>query len=255
MPRQPHKTPITDEAMAILRGKKKSHGARPAFVDLSRFEPSLELLNSLIIWQGRIEFLSVKRKGPMLIATTNGNVEIVWPTMAELNVFSRSQAVIADATNILIPTPPQGEIRKQWEQAVGLLLQLAAQDDIRLEPALKEEIRDLLRLVWRAADQPIAHDSGKFIDFVRAAQRTRRNPNGAVPPCVFIAEEATWVHVPSFRLWLSIPALTNKQPALADVRTGLLLLAFTYHENLSRGFEGDSETACLWRGPLEVLEG
>jgi hypothetical protein len=252
----------------------KPRAAHPATVDISRFEPSLELLNSLMIWQGRIDFMAVKRKGPMLIATTTDNIEIVWPSTAELNVFTKSQAVIADATNILIPTPPQGEIRKQWEEAASLLLKLAAKDDIRLEPALKEEIRDLLRLVWRAADQPTAKGSDEFIDFVRAAQRTRRNPKWggedstarmppstakaltvAIPPCVFIAEEAVWVHVPSLRLWASIPAITNTLPTLTNVRNGLLLLGFVYCENLSRGFEGDSETACLWRGPLEVLEG
>jgi hypothetical protein len=109
------------------------------------------------------------------------------------------------------------------------LLQLAAENGIRLEPALKEEIRDLLRLMWRAANQPVAENSGQFIDFIRAAERTRRNPTGTVPPCVFIAEASVWVHVPSFRLWLSIPALTNKQPALTDVRNGLLLLGARLH--------------------------
>src|SRR6516162_4483633 len=132
MAKQKHKTPITDEAMAILRGRK----ARSASVDLNRLEPSLKLLNSLTVWQGRLQFAAVQRKGSMLIATTTDNIQVVWPSTAELNAFGRSQAVIADATNVLIPTPPQGEIRRQWEQAVGLLLQLAAQDDIRLEPAL-----------------------------------------------------------------------------------------------------------------------
>jgi hypothetical protein len=247
--------PRAERRQSTRKPKSRPLAPAAAMIDLNRFEPSLELLNSLIVWQGRIEFLSVKRKGPMLIATTTNDVEIVWPSTAELNQFTKSQTVIADATNILIPTPPQREIRKRWEEAASLLLKLAAHDDIRLEPALKEEIRDLLRLVWRAAGQPQAADSRQFIEFVRAVLRTRRNPTGAIPPCVFIAEEAVWVHVPSLRLWASIPAVTNKQPALADVRNGLLLLGFTYHENLSRGFEGDAETVCLWRGPLEVLEG
>jgi hypothetical protein len=226
-----------------------------AVIDLSRFQPSLELLNGMAVWQGRVQFTSVKRRGPMVIATTTAGVEVVWQSTAELGSFAKSQAVISDASSIWIPTPPHRQIRTQWEPAVSLLLQLSAQDGLRLEPALKEEIRDLLRLVWRAAGQPAAGHSGEFIDFLRTVERTRRNPAGTVPPCVFLAEDAAWVHVPSFRLWLSIPALTNRLPALTDVRNGLLLLGFTYHENLSRGYEGDSETACLWRGPLEVLEG
>jgi hypothetical protein len=54
-------------------------------------------------------------------------------------------------------------------------------------------------------------------------------------------------------LWLSIPALTNRLYPLSDIRNGLLPLGFAYCENLSRGYEGDSETACLWVGPVEVL--
>jgi hypothetical protein len=136
------------------------------------------------------------------------------------------------------------------------MLALSAEDGMLLEPALKEEIRDLLLLVWRAAGHPAASDSGDFIGFMRAVQDTRRNPSGAtIPPCVFVFEQAAWVHVPSFRLWASIPALTNKLPVLTDVRNGLMLLGFTYFENVTRGFEGDSESACLWRGPIETLKG
>ena len=87
---------------------------------------------------------------------------------------------------------------------------------------------------------------------------TPRDPHGLPPPCVFIAEGFCWVHVPSFRSWLSTPSLTNKLYPLADLRNGLLLLGFEYHENVTRrdgdGDDPDHETACLWRGPLDVLE-
>jgi hypothetical protein len=224
-----------------------------AVIDLNRFEPSLDLLNSLIVWQGRIQFTSVKRRGPMLIATTTSKLEVIWPSTAELASFSKTQAIIADTANILIPTPPHRQIRAQWEPAIALLLQLAAKDGLSLEPALKEEVRDLVRLMWRAARQPVAKNSGEFIEFMRAVQQTRRNPAGAVPPCVFAAEKQAWVHVPSFRAWLSLPSLTNRMYPLAEVRNGLLLLGFVYCENLRRGHEGDTETTCLWRGPLTVL--
>jgi hypothetical protein len=253
--RQDYREATITKAMNQTTETWKPHPVAPssAVIDLNRLQPSLELLNSLIVWQGRIQFISVKRRGPMLIATTTGNLEIVWPSTTELGSFAKSQAIISDTTNVWIPTPGQRQIRVQWEPAVTLLLQLAAEDGIRLEPALKEEIRDLVRLMWRAAGQPVAMDSGEFIDYMRAVQHTRRSPAGACPPCVFAAEEQAWIHVPSFRAWLSLPSLTNKLYPLTDVRNGLLLLGFTYCENLSRGHEGESETVCLWRGPLEVL--
>ena len=114
-----------------------------------------------------------------------------------------------------------------WDPAIHLLLQLAAADGQRLEPPLKEEVRDLIRLVWRSAGQPESRDSGEFIEFVRAVAGTRRNPAGAIPPCVFVAEGHVWIHVPSFRLWLSIPTLTNRLFSLADIRNGLMLLGFS----------------------------
>jgi hypothetical protein len=70
---------------------------------------------------------------------------------------------------------------------------------------------------------------------------------------VFIAEEYCWVHVPTFRNWISMPALTNRLYPLADIRQGLLLLGFEYQKDVTRGAAGDSESASLWRGPIGVL--
>jgi hypothetical protein len=248
-----------------------------ALIDLDQFEPSFDLLNALTVWQGRIRLSAVERKGPMLIATTTDEIQIVWPTMAELNRFAASQAIISDASNILIPTPPHREIHTQWEQAVHLMLKLSEQN-IRLKPAFEEETRDLLRIVWQAAGQPSAKDSSEFIGFIRTVKTTRRNPKWGweepapqpkyspyspemprkrepepIPPCVFLFEEVAWVHLPSLRMWASIPAITNTWPQTVNVRNGLILLGFEYQENMSRGYDGDSETVCLWRGPLDVL--
>jgi hypothetical protein len=235
-----------------------------ALINVNQIPATIELLNSLAIWQGRLQFISVKRKGPMLIATTTDKTEIVWTSTADLSSFAKSQAVISDCTNILIPTPKKGEIRWQWEQAEHLLLRLAGENQINLEPALKEEVREWLRLAFQAAGHPQADSNSSFIEFMRTIQRTRRNPkwgfedstkpDGKFPPCVFVAEESAWVHVPSLRAWLSVPALINRMPVLTDVRNGLLLLGFIYHENLCRRDGKDAETLCLWCGPLSVLE-
>jgi hypothetical protein len=226
---------------------------RNATINLDAIEPNLALLNGLAVFGGRIRFVSVKRRGAMLVAATSEEQEIIWPTTKELGSFSNSQAIIADATNILLPTPRQGHIRANWEAAAHLLLTLGAADAAPLENATKQEVRDLLQIVWQASGKHEAGNNAEFITFVRTALRARRNPEGPVPPCVFAAEGAAWVHVPSFRNWLYIPALTAKLYPLAEIRNGLLMLGFIYHENLTRRNEADSETACLWRGPREVL--
>src|SRR5262249_42852944 len=109
------------------------------------------------------------------------------------------------------------------------------------------------RLMWRQSGHKSAEVGADFISFMRAIQSSRRDPRGEPPPSVFIAEECCWVHVPTLRLWLSTPSFTNKVYPLADIRNGLLLLGFVYCENLTRRWETDSETVCLWRGPLQVL--
>jgi len=246
---------VEDELRAKYREphKPNSHQGTTASVNLEALPATVETLNILTVFGGRVRFESVRRRGPMIIATTTEGREIVWPTTKELGAFSSSQAIIADATNIHLPSPPHRLVKATWDAAAALILRIASGDAQTLEPPLKEETRELLRLMWRAAGQPLADDSEQFIDIMRAVLRSRRDPQGTPPPCVFIAEESAWVHAPTFRAWLFIPSMMNKLYPLADIRNGLLLLGFTYIENLTRGADGDSETCCLWRGPLDTL--
>jgi hypothetical protein len=134
-----------------------------------------------------------------------------------------------------------------------MIIRLAARDAIRVEHVLKAECKDLLILTWRYAKQPGAKDSKQFMDFlIRIAQSVRAREQPA-PPCVFTAEGFCWVHVPTFRNWLSLPALTNRLYPFADIRQGLLLLGFEYLKDVTRGSDGDAESASLWRGPIDVL--
>src|SRR5215470_7461349 len=73
---------------------------RRALVDLNQCQPSLELLNAQPIFGGRIQFSSVRRRGPMIIATPTQGQEIVWYSIADLTSFSRSQGILADATHV-----------------------------------------------------------------------------------------------------------------------------------------------------------
>ena len=247
---------------AAARDEKKQaeefarrHFRSRATVNLNALPSTLDTLNAVAFFDGRIRFQSVCRRGPMIIATTEAGREIVWPTMKDLESFANSRAIIADATDVFILPSDYRAIRREWDAAADKILQIAGLDAIALEPALKEETRDLIRMMWRAAGQPAAKDSAEFIDLMRAIQRSRRDANGETPPCVFLAEERCWLHIPTFRYWLSLPKFTNKLYPLPDIRGGLTLLGFLYQDNLTRGSDGDSERACLWRGPLETVEG
>jgi hypothetical protein len=244
--------------------KARAHFYRPskATVDINALPSNIATLNALAVFSGQIRFKSVRRRGPMTIATTSEGREIVWPTTADLGSFPKSQAIIADATDIFLPAPDYRMIRKNWDAAAALVLKIAAGDRQTLDNPLKEETRDLLRLMWRSCGQPEASaeagadKNARFIGMMRAVLGSHRDPNGSPPPCVFVAEEYCWVHVPTLRHWLSLTKFTNKLYPLTDIRNGLMLLGFVYRENLTRRCEKpsrDSETCCLWRGPLDVL--
>ena len=224
-----------------------------ATVNLSAFPPSVELLNALEIFGGRIRFQSVSRRGSMILATTTEAKEIIWPTMTDLTSFARARAAIAEGADVLLPQPPRNQVARMWDPAAQLIIQLAARDAIRVEHVLKAECKDLLLLMWRYAKQPNAKDSKTFMDFLIAISQAVRDRGQPAPPCVFTAEEYCWVHVPTFRNWISMPALTNRLYPLADIRQGLLLLGFEYQKDVTRGADGDSESASLWRGPIDVL--
>jgi hypothetical protein len=155
-----------------------------ATVLLNKIAPTLELLNGLEIFQGCIHFEDVKRRGPMVIATTDLG-EIVWPSTTELGNFQSSRALIAAGTGIFLATPPRNLIRTAWDAAAALLLKLACIDDLALENPLREETRDLLRLMWREAGQPVAGAPVK-------GQPLR-------------AESEDFIHIPPFQLTPRIP--------------------------------------------------
>jgi hypothetical protein len=214
------------EKIAQSMGRYEPGPAASAFdatVPLNQVDPSLELLNDLPVFRGRIAFRTVKKRGSMLIGETDEGREIIWPSAEALASFSKARAIIADSADIFLPTPAPRLIRATWEPAVYLLSKLAIADGIAIEPALTEEVRDLLRLMWRHAGQPNAANKAKFIGYMRDILASRRDPRGEtpIPPAVFIAEQKAWTHVPTLRAWLSLPSFTNKLYPLADIRNGL----------------------------------
>jgi hypothetical protein len=189
----------------------------------------------------------------MILATTTENQQIIWQTITDLTSFARARAAIADGADVLLRQPGRDKVHEVWDPIADLIIRLAAQDAVRVEHVRKAECKDLLIQMWRYAGQKTASDSKQFMDFLIAISKSVRDREQPAPPCVFIAEGFCWVHVPTFRNTLSLPALTNRLYPLEDIRQGLLLLGFKYQKDLTRGADGDSESASLWRGPIDVL--
>jgi hypothetical protein len=219
----------------------------------SAVDASIETLNAMALFHGRLAFQSVSRRGSMIVATTTKNQQIIWPTMADLTSFARARAAIAEGADVLLPQPPKNQVSKIWDPIADMIIRLAARDAIRVEHVLKAECKDLLILMWRYAKQPSASNSKEFMEFLIKISQSVRNRERPAPPCVFTAEQFCWVHVPTFRNWLSLSSLTNRLYPLGDIRQGLLLLGFDYQKDVTRGAAGDSESASLWCGPIDVL--
>jgi hypothetical protein len=226
---------------------------RSVVLAASAVDDTIDALNGSLLFHGRLRLQSVSRRGPMILATTPDNKQIVFPTMGDLTSFAKARAAIAEGADVLLPQPPRNQVSKIWDPIVEKIVRLAARDAIRVEHVLKAECKDLLILVWRYAKQPSAKNSKQFMQFLIEISQWVRNRAQAAPPCVFTAESFAWVHLPCFRNTLSLPALTNRLYPFGDIRQGLLLLGFEYQKDVTRGCDGVSESASLWRGPIDVL--
>jgi hypothetical protein len=251
MARQPHKTSITDEAMAILRGKVRENLAG---IDVTAVAPTVEMLNSLSIFKGRIRFQSLRRRGSMIQARFEGGAEALWRTATDLVVFSRSQAIIFDATGVLISTPSARKIRATWEPVAQLLRRVADQDSVATGPGLADEFAQIIRSTWERAGHPDATaDADMFLAILQECNTHQRDHAGGPPRCcVWIGEESAWIHQPSLLDWLSCPVAKSKHYPWDDVRAALLLLDFVPRE-LHRSLGGQGIHVRVWRGPLDLL--
>jgi hypothetical protein len=235
------------------RGSSWSPTDSPLVLASAAVEPTIAVLNAMALFYGRLEFQSISRRGSMILASIAGDRQIIFPTMTDLTSFARARAAIAEGADVLLPQPPKNQVSKIWDPAAGLIIRLAAQNAIRVEHVLKAECKDLLILMWRYAKQPTASNSRQFMEFLETIRLSVRDRGQPAPPCVFTAEAFCWVHVPTFRNWISLSSLTNRLYPLADIRQGLLLLGFEYLKDVTRGHDGSEESASLWRGPVDVL--
>jgi hypothetical protein len=228
---------------------------RYAAINIDSAEPSLELLNSLAIFEGRVRFISLHRRGQMIVAKFADGAEAIWPSITELKSFSKAQAIIADATDILISTPSNQKVRAMWEPAVQLILQLATGDKVPIGAALREEFREILRSVWERAGSPIADKTEQFVELLQQCSLHYRDPHRGPPCCcIWIAEDACWVHQPQLMDFLSTPLGKNRHYPWEIVRSALLLLDFRPVKSVTRSAGGIVAKANVWRGPKALLD-
>jgi hypothetical protein len=167
--------------------------------------------------------------------------------------FVRLQA-LAEATQILIPTPPRRSIKAVWEPTVQWILRLAGTDRISSTDALREEFRYIIPATWKRAGCPNVEDDAAFFDVLEECLNHRRDPAAQQPPrrCVWHDNKDSYVHQPSLIEWLSTPAGRNKHYDWGDVRNALFLLNFV-PEQVHRSVNKQTVKVRLWRGPLDLL--
>jgi hypothetical protein len=235
-------------------GDSAGSAPRSAQIHIDNLEPDVKVLNALAIFGGRIRFESVRRRGQLLIAQLVNGRQAIWHTMIDLTTFSRSQAILAGATGILIPTPAKNKVRSAWEPAAQMLLQLGETDQILSDADLKEEFDQVLRATWVRAGRPEANTDVEFIEFLQSCLSHARDPASDRPPrcCIWVADGYCWIHQPSLLEWLSTPSCKNTRYAWGVAKEALFLLGFE-PQRLHRSAEGCSSKVSVWRGPLDLL--
>jgi hypothetical protein len=233
--------------------------SRLASINLDRVQPTISLLNSLAVFGGRIQFESVKSRGPMIVATFARGDEAIWRSMTDLTSFARSQAILAAATGELIPTPSRKTIKAVWEPAVALILQLAGTDRVTSADKLRDEFREILSNTWKRAGCPntVSADDEQsdraFLVLLRECSTHTRDPHGPPPRyCIWHDGEHSYVHQPSLVEFLSTPGGRSKHYDWSDVRDALLLLDFV-PQQVHRSFANEHAKVRLWRGALDLL--
>jgi hypothetical protein len=247
--------PLPEQEVRAIASSASSYapGAGSVLVSIPLTEVSIDHLNGCAIFSGLLRFESVSRRGGGIQAVIHNGREvrqIRWVCQAELNSFAKSQAVFG-AAGVFIPTPRKGDIRVAWEQAARLITLLADGDRIDTGDPVECEAQDWIMRTYAAAGFPSADGEQKMAGFMATLEVYRRDPVAKMaPPCVFVAEERVWVHIPSWRSWLGTPAGLNRHYLVKELRDGLAALGFKPVADVRRGAGGKRYRLDLWCAPI-----
>jgi hypothetical protein len=229
-------------------------------VDLNLAKPSLDLLNAIPLFLGKIQFAWLRRRGSMIEAGFADASECQWPTATDLRTFARSQDILFGATGILMASPPLSQIKQIWEPIAQLIRTLADGDSTDIEPPLRDEFLQIIRATWERAGRPQAWGGDEFYEMLHRCVDYQRCHTDTSPPrcCVWVggageqAEQFTWIYMDSLVTWLSTPAAKGKHYPWQDVRIALLMLDFKPIQ-LHRMKGREHVNVRLWKGPHDLL--
>lgn len=251
-----------------MPGKKKPTPPRAAIPKARVLEirpdgiaATIELLNGCALFQRRIQFVWIKRYGTIIEAEFTNGRRAQWYSATDLMTFARSQAILFEATDFLIPTPTRRNIRELWEPVCQLIRNIAAHDAIDLEPALKDEFEGILRSTWlrSGGGENVTKTKEEFFAVLKETQMGGRKLLDHPPKCCVWAggdgeesEHYAWVHLDSLAEWLSAPRGKGKYYQWDDIRRALTLLGFK-SKPLNITVTKERVNVRVWRGPLDVL--
>jgi putative DNA primase/helicase len=198
----------------------------------------------------RLKFLGAKWRGTMILHDTDGG-RVEFPTMADLSDWRHARDRICEATQTFLKVPEGAKPKEFWDCAVELIVDIAREDCELLEHPVREEIFDMLMMLWQRAGYPEPETNDEFIACIDDCIEKPRDWAHAPPPCVFVFEGEMWVHLRTCRSWISCSSLYGRDVPLPTWRIGLHLNGFSHPINpVTRRGDGKECHVRLWRGPV-----
>ena len=205
--------------------------------------PPLDQLNQDPMFRDvGIVWTVVRKRGKRIEAATASGRIVFWDNAGDLLKFSKSEAVVADATGIVLPKPAKGQL--SWRRIAALFLQVAEKDRTDIGDPVRLDMEETIQSVHRAADHPCPAEEKQVFELIQELHAYRRDPRATVPPrCVFTYGGYVYVHRPTLRAWLSTPGGHNRLYPVAEMHAGLLAAAISACPRQRFPGSGEQETS------------
>jgi hypothetical protein len=215
-------------------------------------EEALAVLNSLMLWGGRVRWAAFKRVGGQLVGVTIDGEEARYE-VPKLVEFRHIQSRTLEYLGVALAPPKRG-MYAVVAGMVGELMLRAAEDTVDAG-SLEDDVQALLARCWQSAGCPTITETSELYIIALKLREYRRQPYAEeAPPCVVRYGIDVLVHPAIFQLWVGCPSGAARHLTLVEIRQALGLLGMRPYEfDLER--DGQRQCITLWRGPVEVLHG